>query len=40
MRGALADLSVVAVKFLLDTVGVEPRDRVVHDCVSSINQAH
>ena len=36
--GALADLFVVAVKLLLDTVGVEPRGRVVRDCVGSINQ--
>jgi len=35
--GALTDLFVVAGKLLLDTVGVEPRGRVVRDCVGSIN---
>jgi hypothetical protein len=36
--GAPADLFVVAGKPLLDTVGVEPRGRVVRDCVGSINR--
>ena len=39
MRGALADRLVVAVKLLLDAVGVEPRGQVICGCVRSINRA-
>jgi hypothetical protein len=39
MRGALADRLVVAVKFLLDAVGVEPRGRVICGCVCPINRS-
>jgi hypothetical protein len=38
MRGVLADWLVVAVKLLLDAVGVEPRGRVLCGCVRSINR--
>lgn len=38
MRGALADWPVVAVKSLLDAVGVEPRGQVIWGCVRWINR--
>ena len=38
MRGALADRLVVAVKPLLDAVGVEPRGRVIWGWVRWINR--